>query len=194
MARLPPWDTPSDSEGNTMPEADTTDQQQQEQASQPAPADQAPPEHGQGRDADDQPLGEPGLKALRKERERGDRLEAQLNSLQPIREQFDALRSVFGDTGGDQSPEDVVKGLQQQVTQMQHDNLVNNVARQHGITDEDDVALLRDARDQDQMARLAARLKATGKPVAPTPDPGQGARPGATSQEDADYQQFYPTR
>lgn len=123
------------------------------------------------------------------------RAKENLAALMPIKEQFDALSKVFGDKSGkEQSPQDVVASLQQQVSQMQHDNLVNNVARLHGITDDEDVELLRTATSQEQMTRLAARLKAPEKPAPLPPDPGQGARPGTQSTEDAEYQQYYPTR
>lgn len=160
------------------------------------PNPETPPKDG-ARDAD-QPLGEPGLKALQAERERADRLESEIKKLQPLRQQFDALRSVFGDQDASAKPEDVVRGLQDQVSALRHENDVNAAARKYGITDEQDLAILRSTNNPDLLRQWAERLKppaGSPAPATPEPDPGQGARPGnPASDDDALYQQFFPTR
>ena len=61
---------------------------------------------------------------------------------------------------------------------MKHDNAVLRVASDHGITDKDDIDLLRSAKDEDAMTRLAARLAsqaaAAAAPGTPKPDLSQG--------------------
>ncbi|MEO6158696.1 MAG: hypothetical protein ABIQ39_13835, partial [Ilumatobacteraceae bacterium] len=112
----------------------------------------------------------------------------------PLREQMDALRRAFGGETTTGTPEDIVTTLQQQVADMQRNSLINDVARRHGITDDDDVALLRGATDADHMARLAERLKAPKGPTAPAPDQGQGARPTTPQAEaDAEYSKYFPS-
>ena len=132
--------------------------------------------------ATDEPLRPEGLRALEQEREARKRLEGEVA---PLREQMDALRRAFGAEATPGKPEDIVTHLQQQVEQMQRDSLVNTVARRHGITNDDDVALLRGATDADHMARLAERLKAPAGPVIPAPDPQASA--------DAEYNAFFQT-
>lgn len=145
-----------------------------------------------GRDAPETPLGEPGLRALQAEREARERLEREVG---PLREQWTALQRVFGGESTEGKPEDVVARLSEQVAAMQHSTLVNDVARRHGITDDEDVALLREVRDEAQMTRLAARLNVPKGPSTPAPDPGQGARPSTPQAEaDAEYAKFFPTR
>lgn len=171
------------SETTTAPEATETTQPQPT-ATEPATRDAT------------QTLGEAGLKALHEEREQRKRLEAEVNALKPIKEQIDALRGAFGPpSGGDEKAEDVVKGLQAQMAQMQHDRLVESEARRLGITDDADVDLLRGITDPDAMRRLAERLRpSTTAPHTPAPDPGQGARPSDISAEDAEYAAFYPPK
>ena len=166
---------------------------------EPAPKPEAPKDTGKPTDSPkhdapaDESLREPGLKALRAERDRADKLEAELK---PMRDMFDRMRGVFGDEKKPgQSTEDMVTGLQAQIDSMKHDSLVNQVARRHGITDDADVALLASTKDADVMARLADRLKGTEKPdpPKPDPDPGQG-KSGSAASDDAAYEQFYPSR
>lgn len=146
--------------------------------------------------APDEPLGEGGLRALQAERERGNRMESELRELRTVRAQMDALRAAFGVQGVPE--EDPMGTLQRQVATMLQDNLVNSVARRHGITEEADVDLLRSAPDEAAMARLAERLRATAAPNipapnAPAPDPLQGAQPPSQEAlEEALYAHFYP--
>lgn len=169
----------------------TTPTPAEAQQPDPAPTGATTPET-----ASDAPLGEPGLRALQAERERGNRLEAELRELKPIKAQMDALRAAFGPS--DAPGDDIVGTLQQQVAAMQKDSLVNSMARRHGITEESDVDLLRSAPDEAAMARLAERLKATAAgttpaPNAPAPDPSQGTQlPSQEVLEDAQYAHFYP--
>jgi hypothetical protein len=147
----------------------------------------APAEQPDGkREAADQPLGEPGLKALQAERERADRLEKEINSLRPLKDQWSALQQVFGAKVEGDKPEDIVRNLQQQVEQMRHESRVNEVARTFGITDPTDLEL---------MQQWGERLRGQKLPTPPTPepDPGQGARQSTVSAEDVEYQQFYPS-
>jgi hypothetical protein len=138
----------------------------------------------------DAPLGEPGLNALRQEREARERLEREVG---PLRQQMEALSRVFGGETTTGKPEDVVANLQQQVADMRHDTLVERVARSHGITDDRDVAVLRAIKDEALMAQLAERLKAPAGPPAPAPDPGQGARPTTPQAErEAEYARYFP--
>jgi len=151
------------------------------------------------RDAASEPLGQPGLKALREEREAREALERQIQplkdqvqELQPLKEQMEALRSIFGDKAAD-AGQDIVKTLQQTVDAMQRDGLVDRVARRHGITDDADVEFLRAASDEAAMTRLAERLKAVSVASrTPAPDPAQTAPGPAASQEDAEYAAFFP--
>jgi len=135
-------------------------------------------------------LGEPGLKALREEREARERLEREVG---PLRLQMEALSRVFGGESTTGKPEEVVANLQQQVAEMRHDALVERVARSHGITDDDDVAVLRAIKDEALMERLAERLKAPSGPSTPAPDQGQGARSSTPQAEaDAEYLKYFP--
>ena len=138
----------------------------------------------------DAPLGEPGLNALRQEREAREKLEREVG---PLRQQMEALSRVFGGESTTGKPEDVVATLQQQVADMRHDTLVERVARSHGITDDDDVAVLREVKDEALMQRLAERLKTPPGPTAPAPDQGQGARATTPQAErDAEYSKYFP--
>jgi hypothetical protein len=87
----------------------------------------------------------------------------------------------------------MVSTLQEQVSEMQRERLVNKVARKHQITDDDDIEILTSAKDEQAMERLAARLAAKAADSSPgTPKPdltqgGSGAPPALNSSalEDA---------
>lgn len=146
-------------------------------------------------------LGEGGKKAIQYERdarrqaeEQVKQMQAQLESMKPLQEQMDKLRSAFGATP-EQSSEDIVTTLQREVAEMRRDNLVNSVARQYGISEESDLAFLRDAGDPERMSALAQRLASVADqktPGTPAPDAGQGHRQSPQSKEDAEYEQFFP--
>ena len=159
---------------------------------QPKPAAPAAPETATQRDADE-PLGQPGLKALQAERDRVAALENEIKSLKPLKEQMDALRGVFGDKTADPG-KDIVTTLQEQVAAMQRDTIVERLARSHSITDDGDVELLRNAKDEATMLRLAERLKAgITAPTSPAPDPSQGSAPlSEEAAQDAAYKAYFP--
>ncbi len=127
--------------------------------------------------ADDQPLGEGGKKALETEREARKALERQMNDLRQ------GLASLAG--GADPkgaTPEDAIAELIDQFTSLKDDLEVERLARQHGITDERDITLLRKS-SADARSDLAARLKPTGTtnpPGNPKPDPSVGKGGGDT--------------
>ncbi|MBK6602328.1 MAG: hypothetical protein IPG28_12540 [Betaproteobacteria bacterium] len=108
-------------------------------------------------------------------------LEAKLNTLR------DGLKSALGVDDKKVDPADLVGKLQEQLDRLTHTNLVEQVARRHGITEEEDLALLASAKDSDAMTKLAARLapkadegdkSKPGKPGTPKPDLSQGKAGG----------------
>ena len=163
-------------------------------AEQPKPAAPAAPETPVQRDAADEPLGQPGVKALQAERDRVTALENELKGFKPLKEQMDALRGIFGDKAADPG-KDIVTTLQDQVAEMRHDTLVERVARSHGISDDKDVAVLRAIKDESLMQQLAERLKASNNtPPTPAYDPSQGSAPiSEAAAADAAYQAFFPS-
>lgn len=109
-------------------------------------------------------------------------LEGKLNTLR------DGLKTALGIEDKKADATELVTKLQEQLNQLAHDNLVESAARRHGITEEDDLALLRTAKDPEAMEKLAARLapkadegdkSKPGKPGAPKPDPSQGKGVGS---------------
>ena len=108
-------------------------------------------------------------------------LEAKLNTLR------DGLKTALGIEDKKADATELVTKLQEQLNQLAHDNLVESAARRHGITEEDDLALLRTAKDPEAMEKLAARLapkadegdkSKPGKPGTPKPDLSQGKAGG----------------
>jgi len=161
---------------------------------------------GSGGDAgDESKLGDAGKKAL--ESERAARKDAEKKAAD-IATAFEALKSGLKVGLGIDSKEDdpaaIVSGLQDQLSKLTHQNLVSDVARRNGITEDDDIELLRSATDKDVMEKLAARLKpaAEGEGAGgagngsngkgrPKPDPSQGkggggAKPTSVAQVMAD--------
>lgn len=136
----------------------------------------------------DKPLGPNGVKALESERTARKELERQVQQMQQqYGQQMSALAEAFGVKSDGAKPDDVVTTLQQQVAAMQHQSLVDRIARKHQITDADDVEHLASAKDEQAMDRLAARLAARTPETAPgTPKPdltqgGSGAPPALNS-------------
>jgi len=125
-----------------------------------------------------------------------DRFEAQRQVNRDLETKFNALRNGLRSALGVEEPKDggdLLTTLQQQVADMRHDTLVERVARSHGITDDNDVAVLREVKDEALMQRLAERLKTPPGPTAPAPDQGQGARPTTPQAEaDAEYAKYFP--
>lgn len=103
-------------------------------------------------------------------------LEGKLNQLR------DGLKSALGVEDKKADASDLIQGLADELATLKHTALVERVARAHQITDDDDIAILRSATDEDAMTRFAARLapkdggdgkNASGKPGS-RPDPSQG--------------------
>lgn len=128
----------------------------------------------------DQPLGEGGKKALEAEREARKQAEADLATLRKDFEGFQSkLSEAFGVKPATGNGADAITQMQNQLNTMQRDTTVYRLAAQHGITDEDDLDLLRSAKDEAAMTkfaeRLAAKANATGTPK---PDATQGGGSG----------------
>src|SRR5690349_2128630 len=102
------------------------------------------PKVGEGAQPTDQPLGEPGLKPSQRERGAREELGREVGALGRHRK---ALSRRFGGESTTGKPEDVVASLQQQLAEMRHNTLVSDVPRRHGITHDDDVAVLREVKD-----------------------------------------------
>lgn len=129
----------------------------------------------------DEPLGENGLKALEREREQRKQLEQTVAQMKQAQEsQTSALAEALGvKVDKKQSSDDLVAALQEQVTAMQRDAAVNRIAREHQITDAEDIALIGEARSEEAMAKVAARLVGPSTPGTPKPDPSQGPKAAA---------------
>lgn len=133
------------------------------------PAGEKPDEGDKGRKGGQAQI----LADLASERDKRQAIETQLTTIQT------ALASAFGiDAGKQPSAEELVGDVQKQLAAMQHQSLVDRVARVHGITEADDLEFLASAKDEEQMSRFAARLKAAAGPATPKPDASQGAKGG----------------
>ena len=113
--------------------------------SDPQDQQQTPPEGGQQQETppQDAPLGPNGESALRKERERANTLQAQL----------DEVAKAFGVKKTD-SPDD----LRTLISQTRRELAVERLARKHSITDEGDIEALLAVADDAARDKLAARL------------------------------------
>lgn len=136
------------------------------------------------------------LADLNREREARKALEGQVSQM---RDAFAQALGMKPDAKAD--VEQIVGDFKKRLDAMQHETNVERVARVNGITDDDDLALLRATRDEDQMTKLAVRLKAASEPAAPgtpkpdrtqgpqgsdnKPDPGPGVPRLAQAFEDA---------
>lgn len=110
-------------------------------------------------------------------------LEAKLNGIR------DALKAAAGVEDKKADDEQVLASVRDELAALRHENAVEKVARRHGITDDDDLALIATARDAEAMDKLAARLapkadegvdkSKPGKPGTPKPDPSQGQGGGS---------------
>jgi hypothetical protein len=130
----------------------------------------------------DTPLGDGGLKALQTERDARKTLEKQIQDIQQAQQsQMAALAKAFGLTEKESKDTDIVATLQAQVAQMQHSAAVYRVAAENSITDKDDLELLKSAKDEETMVRLAARFAVSAKeegeqkPGKPKPDRSAGS-------------------
>ncbi len=111
-------------------------------------------------DGDADKLGDAGKRALKTEREARDKAEKETKAL---REQVDGffggLKTLLGaDDDKGSKPEELIEKLTSKLDGLERANLVESVARRHKITDEEDLEILRSAKDEEAMAKLAKRL------------------------------------
>lgn len=128
-----------------------------------------------------EPLGDAGKKALEAEREARREAEKNLNALKSEFEGFKtSLSEAFGVKPKPGEGGDALKTVQEQLAQMQRETTVFRLAAQHQITDADDLDLLKSAKDETAMTKLAERLaaKADSTPGTPKPDTTQGGKSG----------------
>lgn len=129
--------------------------------------------------AADEPLGEPGKKALEAERDARKNAESQLAAL---RGEFDTFKTGLTEALGVKPKKgddaDALTQVQEQLARMQRDNSVLALANEHKITDKEDLDLLRSTTDEQARIKLATRLaaKADETPGTPKPDTTQGAK------------------
>lgn len=108
-------------------------------------------------------------------------LETKLNQFR------DGFKSLAGLDDKTKAPgaDELIGTLTSRFDELSHELAVERTARAHGITDEEDLALLAQVKDAQQIAAFAARLapkgdgvdstkQTTGKPGSPKPDPSQG--------------------
>lgn len=174
------------SDPTTIP-VDPTPAPAQPAPEQPKPQAPAAATQEPQRDAADQ-LGDAGKKAIQRERE------ARESAERRFKDQQAAIAKALGIEP--EKGEDPVSNLQARLDAMEKDNLVNRVARRHGITEDDDIELLRSLPDEARMAHFAARLKSTAPtaPPAPAHDPSQGSAPlSPEAAEAAAYAAFFPS-
>ena len=136
-------------------------------------------------DGDGKPLGPNGEKALHSEREARKEADRKVAALES---QMSRLAQALGVQSDDTTSKDAdqVAALTGKVDELLQTVAVTQIAADHGITDKDDLALLREQPTEDAMRRLAARIKpATGdgsKPNTPKPDPSTGRGGGTDSK------------
>ena len=146
----------------------------------PNQPDGTKPDEG-GKDDGDKPLGPNGEKALAAERDARKKSDQKVAALEA---QFTKLAEAFGVKPADSKPdgEDKVDALAKAVDTILHNSAVDRVARDHGITDADDLALLREQANEQAMEKLAKRIQpakndddgAKPKRRPPAPDHTQG--------------------
>lgn len=138
----------------------------------------------------DEPLGPAGVKALQQERDARGELEKQLKAMQ---DQFTGVAEAFGvkvEKGA--KPDEALMRLTSTVGAIQDQLSVERLARQHKITDEEDIATLLAVSDGGARAKLAARLAPTSdapdnelRPRLPKPDGTQGSKGADPIKPDA---------
>lgn len=107
---------------------------------------------------DDEELGAGGKKALDAERARRKALEKEIQGLKEFQANFGkALAPLIGGEPAKDGP-DAIEKLTATVEQLQHENLVERVARAHKITDDKDLKLLASMKSEAELVALAARL------------------------------------
>lgn len=120
------------------------------------------------------------LADLATERDKRQALEQTVAQMQQAqKDQMAAIAAAFGVKPDDKDDgTQLLTTLQQQVAAMQHESLVHRIAATHQIADTDDIELLKSAKDEDTMTRLAGRLAAANAEPDQTPKPDltQGAK------------------
>ena len=134
-----------------------------------------------GKDDGDKLLGPNGEKALAAERDARKKSDQKVAALEA---QFAKLAEAFGVKPDESKPDgaDKVDALAKAVDTILHNSAVDRVARDHGITDKDDLALLAEQATGEAMEKLAKRLQpakndddgAKPKRRPPAPDHTQG--------------------
>lgn len=150
-----------------------------EQPGNSQPAGQAEPAGDAGEGDGDKPLGPNGEKALAAEREARKQSDAKLAKFEA---QMAAFAKALGVEPDAKSGDDKVEALAEAVRSLSHNSAVDRVAREHGITESGDLALLREQSNEEAMGRLALRLKPAmgdGKPETKTPKPDPSVGMGA---------------
>ena len=147
----------------------------------PNQPDGAKPDDDGGKDDGDKPLGPNGEKALAAERDARKKSDQKVAALEA---QFAKLAEAFGVKPDESKPDgaDKVDALAKAVDTILHNSAVDRVARDHGITDKDDLALLAEQATGEAMEKLAKRLQpakndddgAKPKRRPPAPDHTQG--------------------
>lgn len=142
-------------------------------------ADPEPPADPTPTPDPDEPLGEPGKRALDAEREARKSAEAAVAGITRDFEDFKtSLASALGIKPKDDDG-DVLATVQQQLAAIQKEAAVLRVANQYEITDKDDLDLLAAAGTDEARDKLAARLAAKKDdpaPGTPKPDLTQGGK------------------
>ena len=148
----------------------------------PNQPDGAKPDDG-GKDDGDKPLGPNGEKALAAERDARKKSDQKVAALEA---QFAKLAEAFGVKPDESKSDgaDKVDALAKAVDTILHNSTVDRVARDHGITDKDDLALLAEQATGEAMEKLAKRLqpaktnddgtKSKRRPPAPDHTQGRG--------------------
>ena len=155
----------------------------------PKQPDGTKPDDDGGKDDGDKPLGPNGEKALAAERDARKKSDQKVAALEA---QFAKLAEAFGVKPDESKPDgaDKVDALAKAVDTILHNSTVDRVARDHGITDKDDLALLAEQATGEAMEKLAKRLQpaktddddgAKPKRRTPPPDPSQGRGGGSDS-------------
>lgn len=147
----------------------------------PNQPDGTKPDADGGKDDGDKPLGPNGEKALAAERDARKKSDQKVATLEA---QFAKLAEAFGVKPDESKPDgaDKVDALAKAIDTILHNSAVDRVARDHGITDKDDLALLAEQATEQAMEKLAKRLQpakndddgAKPKRRPPAPDHTQG--------------------
>ena len=147
----------------------------------PKQPDGTKPDDDGGKDDGDKPLGPNGEKALAAERDARKKSDQKVATLEA---QFAKLAEAFGVKPDESKPDgaDKVDALAKAIDTILHNSAVDRVARDHGITDKDDLALLAEQATEQAMEKLAKRLQpakndddgAKPKRRPPAPDHTQG--------------------